>query len=74
MTFKNDARICAFLKLADWRATFKSTLAAMNLRILLVIVALSIHGFVYANDTKDSTVARFGRVLIEIPVEFDYPD
>lgn len=45
----------------------------MILRILLAIVALSIHGFSLANDAKDSAVVSFGRVLIEIPTEFESP-
>lgn len=45
----------------------------MILRILLVILVLSNHGFSFANDAKDSGVARFGRVLIEILSEFESP-
>lgn len=74
MTFENDGRTRAILKITDRCARLSiRRFAAMNLRILLVIVVLSIHDFAYANDAKDSTVARFGRVLIEIPVEFESP-
>lgn len=45
----------------------------MILRILFVIVVLSIHGYSFASDAKDSVVARFGRVVIEIPADFESP-